>query len=258
MLIILASRHDAAAQQLAARWQAQDAQEVQVLTCADMSLDGWRYYVQAPRPSTLVVGGREIAQSEVRGVLTRLPYIYAEELTVIAPADRAYVATEMTAFLTCWLSSLTSQTIPVLNAPTASSLAGPNWRHEQWVHAAARLGMNVRPLRRQVRYTGETPPAEAELTSATTAVTLVGKRLLGTVDEQLAHFTRRLAEVASVALLTAHFSGPKADARFLHASTWPDITQPEIADALLEYFLAVGTASARPGWSASISRARTR
>lgn len=233
MLIILASRHDTAAQQLAARWQATGTQDAQVLTCADMSVDGWRYYVQAPRSSTIVVGGRELAQGEISGVLTRLPCIYAEELAVIAPADRTYVATEMTAFLTCWLTSLTC---PVLNPPTASSLAGPGWRHEQWVHVAARLGLNVRPIRRQVRYTSETPAADAESSSASTAVTLVGKRIIGKVDEQLAHFTCRIAEAANIALLTAHFSRSEADACFLQASTWPDVTRPEIADALLAYF----------------------
>lgn len=233
MLIILASRHDAAAQHLAARWQAQGAQDAQVLTCADMSLDGWRYYVQAIRSSTIVVGGREIAQSEISGVLTLLPCIYMEELAVIAPADRAYVATEMTAFLTCWLTSLTC---PVLNRPTASSLAGPGWRHEQWVHVAARLGMNARFIRGRVQDTSEASAADTEPSSAATVVTLIGERLIGKVDGQLAHFTRELAQAAKVTLLTVRFSSPEADACFLQASAWPDVTQPEVADALLAYF----------------------
>jgi hypothetical protein len=232
MLIILTSRHDAAAQQLAARWQAQSTQDAQVLTCADMSLRGWRYYVHTPRSSTLLVGGREVAQSEISGVLTRLPAIYAAELAAIVPEDRAYVATEMTAFLTCWLTSLSC---PVLNPPTASSLSGPSWRREQWTHVAAQLGMNVQPVRRQIRHTSA-PLAEEEPYPAAVSVTLAGKRILGTEDRHLAQQTRRLAEAAQVALLTVQFSSPQADARFLQAHVWPDVTQQEIAGAILEYF----------------------
>ena len=40
----------------------------------------------------------------------------------------------MMAFLASWLNGLPS---PVFNRPTPVCLMGPNWRQEQWVHAAA-------------------------------------------------------------------------------------------------------------------------
>ena len=56
------------------------------------------------------------------------------------------VAAEAMAFLASWLYGLTS---PVLNRPTPVCLMGPNWRQEQWVHAAAQIGIPIHPIYRR-------------------------------------------------------------------------------------------------------------
>jgi hypothetical protein len=202
-----------------------------VLTCEDLSVIGWRHYQCSSRSSTFVVGGREVASVEITGVLTRLPGIWEQELLHIVPADRAYVAAEMTAFLVSWLSGLTC---PVLNRPTPSCLSGPYWRLEQWVHAAAQIGIPVRPMRRriaqEIRSLPEDPLANPVM------VTVVGDLCLGTVDESLTIQARQLADVANVDLLAVQFSGSGTGSLFVNAHLWPDVDNDNVADAVIHYF----------------------
>jgi hypothetical protein len=168
MIVILASRHDAPARALAARWADQDAA---LLTPRGLSAAGWRHHLGSPEDSAAVVGGRTLPVADIKGVVTRLWSVGEADLPHVVPEDREYVAVEMSAFLTSWLSSLEC---PVLNRPTATCLAGPNWRAEEWTHRAARLGIPVRPVERRSALgdaAQPAPPAE-ELAS----VTVVGER----------------------------------------------------------------------------------
>jgi hypothetical protein len=226
VLVIIASRHDGVARRLAERWAAHEAA---LLTCEDLSAAGWCHPVGAAGRSTAVVGGRVVAVEGISGVLTRRPYVVEQELGHIVPADRAYVASEMTAFLLSWLSSLEC---PVLNRPTPSGLSGPNWWPEQWAYAAARSGLPVRPVRRRAALADDAPAA-ADPPPLT--VTIVGERCIGPVDPALAAQARRFARAVGVDLLAVHFSGPEPGAEFLGADLWPDVTAPEIASAIFEY-----------------------
>jgi hypothetical protein len=67
-------------------------------------------------------------------------------------------------------------------------------------------------------------------------VTVVGDRCFGCVDKVLQLQARRLAEAAHVDLLGVQFSSPEADASFVGATLWPEVTDDGIADAILEYF----------------------
>lgn len=226
MLVIIASRHDGVARRLADR---RAAHEAALLTCEDLSAAGWCHPVGAASRSTAVVGGRVVAVEGITGVLTRRPYVVEQELGHIVPADRAYVASEMTAFLLSWLSSLEC---PVLNRPTPSGLSGPNWWPEQWTYAAAQFGLPVRPVRRRA-VLADDAPAAADPPPLT--VTVVGERCIGPVDPALAAQARRFARAVGVDLLAVHFSGPEPGADFLGADLWPDASAPEIADAAFEY-----------------------
>ncbi len=231
MIVVLASRYDAVAQTLVARWLLYQAA---LLTCDDLSVCGWRDFLGNARASTMTVGGREVTLEEINGVLTRLPSIFENELVSIVPADRAYVAAEMTAFLISWLFRLTC---PVLNRPTPTSLSGPYWRREQWTYVAAQLGISVRPVRRHVALASSTvqTPLEVEEASAVT-VTVIGENCLGCVDELLKRHARRLAQAANVDLLAVRFSSSTPDAVFLGADLWPDLSSDELADAVIAYF----------------------
>lgn len=233
MLVVVASRQDEAARALVTRWRIHDAR---LLTCEDLSRPGWRFDPGASHLSTAVVGGRRIRCREIGGVLIRLACVGEWDLEHIAAVDRAYVASEMTAFLLAWLSGLAC---PVVNRPTPLCLSGPNWRPEQWTHAAASLGIQVRPVDRRVaRRSADVSPGDAA--SCPTTVTVVGSRCLGTQDEVLRVQARRLAEAAGVSLVGLRFGGRDGEYTFLGADLWPDPTTDEVAGAVLAHFQGAG------------------
>lgn len=232
MLVVLASRRDGAARVFAAGLPA----DATVLTCDDLSVKGW-CYEPGGQGGTLVASGRQIAAAEVDGVLTRLPAVSASELAAIAAGDRSYVAAEMTAFLTAWLSDLSC---PVLNRPTPACLMGPLLRQEEWVHLAAGLGIPVVPARRSVpRAAGNGPPGTATATRSV-VVSVVGRRCAGEADRALRAAATAIAEAAGVSLLRAVFSAPEAGAAggaaFLSADYWVDVGDPAVSAAITACF----------------------
>jgi hypothetical protein len=191
---------------------------------------GWHHYLGAAGISTAVISGRVVATEKITGVLTRLPCIDERELTHIEPADRAYVAAEMTAFLASWLAGLAC---PVLNRLTPACLMGPSWRLEQWIYAAAQLGITASPVRRRAALGGALSTEPPRRHAAT--IMVGGDRCFGEVDRTLAAQAQRLAAAASVGLLAVHFSGPESGASLPNADLWPDISSAAIADAIREY-----------------------
>lgn len=223
MLVVLTNQHDEAAVNLAGRWQAHGAF---LLTPADLSVSGWRYEASSGR-SRAVISGREVAQEEITGVLTRMPCVTEQDLDHFMPEDRSYAAFEMTAFLLAWLSGLAC---PVLNRPVPGCLSGPSLRAEQWVRLAVRLGIPVCPVHRKVPESSTTPaPPLAE-------VVVVGGRCVGEVDPVLAGHARLLARASGVDLLAVYFSGKGRRSRLVNANVWPDLWQSDVADAILDYF----------------------
>jgi hypothetical protein len=229
MIVVVAGQQDSMAQSLVARWAADDAR---LLTCDDLSEAGWSYAPSDPAASTAVVGGRPVAVTDMAGVLTRLLGVSADMLPHIDPADRTYVATEMHAFLVAWLDALPC---PVLNRPSPDCLMGPYWRREKWVQRAAQLGIPVVPVQRSTRSSCTSAPTPTTVKDGVT-VTVVGRRAVGSVDHTLARQARDLAMAAGVELLGVRFDGPEPGSRFLDATLWPDITDEDVADALLGYF----------------------
>jgi hypothetical protein len=233
MPVVLAHCDDQVAHALVERWATHNAR---LITPEDVSMVGWRYRPGAGHSARVVVDGNVIDAQAITGVLVRLPQVFEQDVLHIVEEDRAYVAAEMTAFLRAWLVSLPCR---VLNRPTAMSLNGPLWRHERWIHTAAQLGCSVMPAYRATSIT-QPPLAVAETPSAQISVTIVGSNAIGDADPALVQQARRLAEAAEVELLSVAFDGPDAQARFIGASLWPDMTQDAIADAVLS-LLSSGT-----------------
>ena len=233
MLVILASRHDAVAQSLAARWSGED---VALLTPEGLSVSGWRHYPGAPESSASTLNGREVGERDITGVLSRLWGVGEFDLPHIVPEDRAYVGMEMSAFITSWLYGLPC---PVLNRPTPAYPTGLNWREEEWTHRAARLGIPVRTIRRRLALDAEPEPSPSNAETKI-AVTVVGRRCLGTAHESLKAHALRLAAASGTDLMDVYFSGEGADAVFLGVGLWPDVSVPEVADAILEHLKGGG------------------
>jgi hypothetical protein len=177
-----------------------------------------------------VLGGCVAPATTITGVLTRLWHVPPGELTQIAVPDRAYVATEMTAFLTAFLTDLPCA---VLNRPGASALSGPGWRREQWVRAAARMRIPVAPVQRTARR-GE-PVATAP--AITVEVTVVGELAFGADDPNLVRWSRELAATAGVDLLGAQFARHGRSYAFAGVNPWPNLSFPEAFDAVRQLLM---------------------
>lgn len=229
MLLILASQQDRYAQVLVKRWKNHDAR---LMTCCDLSTAGWRYYPGNPQASRAVISHRVISFEEISGVIIRLPSVLESDLPHIVAADRDYVAAEMTSFLVAWLSEAG---FPVINRPTPTCLMGPNWHPAQWACAAAQVGMRV-GRRTQPRTPSINTAPETADTKAVT-VTVLGERCFGLADDTLKARARMLARRAGVELLAVQFTHPERDAEFVQAFLGADISEPDIADALLDCFL---------------------
>jgi hypothetical protein len=223
MILIVTSSADEAARSLAGHIAADH--EIRLVTCRDLSSAGWRHYVSGggDQVSTAVADGTVVDVREIRAVLTRIPAIDESELVHIAPRDRSYVASEMTAFLWSWLHSLHCT---VINPPTRTSLAGPGWRAEQWLHLANQLGTPVCDVAVGL------PPVASTTDIAITSV--VGEGCVGDVDESLARHSIRLARAAGVELLEVQFTSRDARAQMVGATPWLDLTRPEVAKAVVD------------------------
>ena len=104
------------------------------------------------------------------------------------------------------------------------------------MYVAARLGIPVRPLRRRIALSAgdsETGPAPTCFT-----VTVVGDRCLGPADDVLSTHARSLARAARADLLAVRFADTADGPEVLTADPFPDVSAPEVADAVLEYLEA--------------------
>lgn len=224
--LVLASAADEVALRLP--WQLARP-EVVVITPRDLSRAGWCYRPGTDH-STLVAGSESLRSEQLAAVVTRLPWVSELELSHIVAGDRSYVAAEMGAFLTAWLTDLTC---PVANRPSPSCLFGPFWRHEQWIAAAARAGLTVEPVRRVVSAHGVESPLL--LRHGQVDVTVVGETCFGAADESLIAQAHRLAEATGVETLRINFTHDGPDARFVAASPWPHLEDDAVATALLDH-----------------------
>jgi hypothetical protein len=226
MILVLANRGDLAARRLVEAWRAHDAR---LVTLPDLSRPGWRHYLGDSGPEIAVASGELVPVASIQGVLTRIAWITPEDLPHVVEGDRPYVAAEISAFLIAWLSQLRC---PVINRPATNSLMGAPHAAEGWVAIAARVGL-VPP------WTSRAFPAPPEAAWPAEAVTVsvLGDRCFGAVDPALADQACRLAAAAGVELLAVTFSHPAADATFLGAHLWPDVSLPELAVALLARFV---------------------
>jgi hypothetical protein len=227
VIVIFASRFDKSASSLAERWKNYDAS---LLTCDDLSVTGWRHFLNAEDADSAVVNGQIVDIADIDAVLIRWPGVFAQELVQIAAHDRDYVANEMMAFLVSWLSSLTC---PVINKPTPVNLSGPAWRLEQWTHAAARLAIPVKTARRHVARNMNAAPAPEP---ADATVIVVGDRCFGDVDPLLLEQSRQLARAADVSLIKVGFSGLEAGSFLTGVDLVPDLTE-EAIDAVLHLLI---------------------
>ena len=229
MVILMASERDEQARALAARY-ARDG--LRMLVPADLSRRGWRWRSADPHTGVAVINEEPLLPDDIDGVITRLPWVLRYDLPDIQAREQEYVATEINAFLLIWLVSLRC---PLLNRPSAQCLSGPGWHPHRWVNKAHELGIRAQPVRQNVSLPARPGIAEAEPPDAVN-LTVVGAKVIGNAAAVLKRNALRLAAAANVQLLCVRFSTAGRDAILLGASLWPDLSDPDVGEAVWTYF----------------------
>jgi hypothetical protein len=221
--LILAHARDEPARALARRWGG----DALLLTPGDLRRSRWRLDVDH-RGAARATLGDDGRATQIEAVVSRLGGISGVELPRVRPQDRDYAAAELTAFLLAWLDACPC---PVLNPPVAGSLNGPPWHPEHWAAAATRVGLVVRAVRRCVA-PGQLAAPDAAGPATGVGATVVAGRCLGAVHPLLGRRLCALAAAAGTPLLGATVDGAGAGAAVADLTAWPDVADPEVADAL--------------------------
>jgi hypothetical protein len=224
MLLILAHSGDMSARALADRW----GSKALLLTVGDLHQARWRLGVDRDGRVDAELATAAGTPVPVTGVVNRLGVITAADLSRVRREDREYAGAELTAFLLAWLDACPA---PVLNPPNPRCLNGPAWSPEQWAEAAVSVGLRVDAVQRRLGLT-VAPLAAVPAWSDAIHAHVVGDVCIGKAHPALGRRLCELARLAGTPLLTATVSGPGPRAKVRDISAWPDVADPEVADAV--------------------------
>jgi hypothetical protein len=224
MLLILAHAHDRAARALATRW----GSEALLVTAG--ALHELRWWLDVDRDGRVHTGLETAGGTPVpvTGVVNRLGVVTGADLPGVRSGDRAYAGAELTAFLLAWLDACPA---PVLNPPDPRCLNGPPWFPEQWAEVAASVGLEAEAAGRRLGLEAAPASAVPEWPDAVRAH-VVGDVCVGDVHPAVGERLCELGRVARTPLLAATVSGRGPRARVRDISAWPDLADPEVADAV--------------------------
>jgi hypothetical protein len=213
MLLVLGSALDEQPAALVGRWRTV-GRAAGLVRPVDLSQPGWTMRVGHPNQTSAVIDGTVVTADRIDAVICALPWIAPYELAQIVPEDREYVAQEMGAFLLAWLHTLRC---PVLDRPTPLSLAGSGRSNFEWAALASTVDVAAAPA----------------WDGPTTAVTVVGGRVVGDHDPDTAGAAVRVAAAAGSRLLTLYFAAQVDGVDLVGGSPRPDVGGVDVADALL-------------------------
>lgn len=240
MRLILAHAHDVSARALAARW----GSDALLLTVAGLHRARWCLELDRDGRAHTELADTAGVPLPLEGVVNRLGVVTAADLPPVHPDDRQYAAVELGAFLLAWLDACP---VPVLNRPAAGSLNGPAWYPEQWAAAAAAAGLRVAGSRRRVTLATAGPQLPPDpLRDGEVSARVVGDTWFGGVHPVLGRRLCALARLAGTPLLAATVAGPGPEAPVRDISVWPDLSGPEVADAIAAALRPAGEALRTP------------
>lgn len=202
--------------------------DVNIISPQQLSQAGWLYRHKNDVTANYVNGSETTPADEIDGVIVRLAAVSPDDLPHIVEADRSYLATEMTAFLLAWLSSLKC---PMLNRPTPCCLSGPYLHQAQLIYLVARLGIPVSPCKTIIKPGFESGQQD---TNATSRVVIVGEHHLGQVHPRLLSYAKTIARALDVEFVAVDFNGQDEDAEFTGISLWPEIND-SLAKLMLDH-----------------------
>jgi hypothetical protein len=196
------------------------------LSPTDLSYEGWSVSHPQSVEDSFVASGDTHKTQCVSGVLNRLDAISPADVAHIHSEDRSYVAAEMQALLAYWLTALGNR---VLNRPSTTTLLGPSWTQEQWLHAAAAVGIPVVELD-VADGAPDAPLLKSEM------VTVVGTQAFGG-SERTQRWAKTLARESRVALAGVVFTRSRSEPAMLGVTLKPPANYRAVRDALLVHLL---------------------
>lgn len=194
MIVVAGSRHDPVAAALVRAWPG-----AALCSAEDMTRPGWVCRNDDASPLRWVVEGQSVADAEITGAFVRRSAFYPEEFVSTHRDDRAFLAGEARAFLG-YLLSRTGAT--VANRPRDGAFGQEAIGFEQWMPAACREGLSVRPLRLASR-----PARRPRWRRPPFVVDLAGGEAFGDAPAGLKAAAARLARALDLVWATALFDG---------------------------------------------------
>lgn len=183
--VVLASRFDPEATDIVKLW----GNDACLLSVDDLSSSGWVHRPGRPSRSRAVVDGSVVPYAGIGGVWALMTVVSPLELGHIVPGDRAYVASEMTAFIRAFLGGLPGR---VLNRDAVPGTRW--WTDDLWRWQASKLG-----------FPSGDPLSSDD--SVLESVTAIGGRAVG--PRRLARVGTGLAAAFGLDLLTTWFRGER-------------------------------------------------
>jgi hypothetical protein len=219
-VLIIGHSGEAAARSLVAAWPGGGAR---LLTPANFFRSRLSWRADAKGRAVSAIGATPVDVDSISGVVTLIDGVFASDLPQVAPADRVYVAGEMTAFLSVWLHTLPC---PKLNPPSLTSLCGQKdfllWRAHALACGLSAPSVDVSaPLRRD---------------DAALRLTIIGDRALGSTDREAIGFARALSDRTRLPMLSLRLERTPDGFAFAGATALPDVNHPEIAEAVFAFF----------------------
>jgi hypothetical protein len=192
---------------------------VRVLEPSGLSTPGWAHDPENPAEDRLVIDGEVHPAGRLTAVITALDAVQPFDLPDVRAEDRAFVASEMTAFLRTWLGTLTC---PVLDRPTALALSGAAGDRAVWSTAATALAVPDR----------QAAPAPR---TRTHAVTVAACRVVGPAPEPAAATALSLARTANVTAARLRLTDDAREPAFCEAVPWWYGSSPAALRVLLAH-----------------------
>ncbi len=180
---MVGSRHDTVATELVTRWP-----QSALCSAENLVSPGWVWRNTDPGARIWVAGGNLVPDADVTGVFLRRSSVYAEELMMVHPADRAFAAAEAHAFLTYILATTQAA---VANPVIDGAFGEETVRPERLAAAASGLAIGVS----SVRIASGTP---RQGVSAAHMTEVVGEKTFGDAPLQVKRRSLRLAEALSM------------------------------------------------------------
>jgi hypothetical protein len=224
MILLVGSRFDPAAAELASAWRHAGAV---LCDAGDLTARGWRYEPHMPRQAVAVAEGRRVPAREIEAVVTLRATVYPIELIDVVEDDRAFVAAEIGAFLRAFLDALEA---PVVNRPAEYSLAGPVLAPERWAQLARAAGVPAVSIERRVPGTILAP---ALVPRATRTVFVAGEQAEAGSDPSLARAALAITRRCGATMLEAAFTADGDEPRFVSATAQPSLREATRRDLLL-------------------------